>query len=127
MLIHEFLVDWYLRVRCSLPDLSRRDTNDDLTQVDLRARIELQYSALDYSIGSIEVEMEYAKCETSRPRWCVVQRLTTMQMARCFVRSFPFYPDIPAIAAWIAVAEKDGLALSKLPIMEASASPASSA
>ena len=56
---------------------------------------------------------------------CCLQKLTTMQMARCFVRSFPFYPDIPAIAAWISVGERDPVAISKLPIMEA-ASPANS-
>lgn len=56
-----------------------------------------------------------------------MQKLTTLQMARTFVRSYPLYPDIPAIAAWIAASERDALALSKLPIMEATSSPASSA
>lgn len=43
---------------------------------------------------------------------CALQKLTALQTARCFVRSFPFYPDIPAIAAWVALSQGDNLALS---------------
>ncbi|CAL8464934.1 g4469 [Coccomyxa elongata] len=35
------------------------------------------------------------------------QTLTPLQMARCVVRSFPWYPDIPAITIWIAAQQGD--------------------
>ncbi|KAK9917739.1 hypothetical protein WJX75_007649 [Coccomyxa subellipsoidea] len=35
------------------------------------------------------------------------QTLTPLQMARCVVRSFPWYPDIPAITTWIAAQHGD--------------------
>lgn len=47
-----------------------------------------------------------------------LQGLEIIQMARCFVRSFPFYPDIPAIAAWVAVSNNDPIAHSKLSSLE---------
>ncbi len=37
-----------------------------------------------------------------------------LQMARCVVRSFPYYPDIPAIVLWVAAAENDSCAISVL-------------
>ena len=42
------------------------------------------------------------------------QKLTVLQMARCVVRSFPYYPDIPAIVLWVAAAENDSCAISVL-------------
>ncbi len=42
------------------------------------------------------------------------QKLTVLQMARCVVRSFPYYPDIPAIVLWVAAAENDACAISVL-------------
>ncbi|KAK9835392.1 hypothetical protein WJX81_006933 [Elliptochloris bilobata] len=42
------------------------------------------------------------------------QKLTVLQMARCVVRSFPYYPDIPAIVLWVAATEKDSCAISVL-------------
>ncbi|EIE20548.1 hypothetical protein COCSUDRAFT_57694 [Coccomyxa subellipsoidea C-169] len=35
------------------------------------------------------------------------QTLTPLQMARCVVRSFPWYPDIPAITTWMAAQHGD--------------------
>ncbi len=35
------------------------------------------------------------------------QTLTVVQMARCVVRSFPYYPDIPAIVLWLAPGDKN--------------------
>ena len=60
--------------------------------------------------------------------FCLVQKLTALQTAKCFVRSFPFYPDVPAIAAWVALSQGDNLALSKECTLRAieEASPASS-
>ena len=37
----------------------------------------------------------------------LLQTLSPLQMARCVVRSFPWYPDIPAITTWIAAQHGD--------------------
>lgn len=42
------------------------------------------------------------------------QKLTALQLAHCVVRSFPYYPDIPAIVLWVAAAENDAGAVSLL-------------
>jgi len=38
---------------------------------------------------------------------CALQTLTPLQMARCVVKAFPWYPDIPAITIWIAAFHGD--------------------
>lgn len=30
-----------------------------------------------------------------------------LQVARCMVRSLPYYPDVPVIALWVAAGEND--------------------
>lgn len=37
-----------------------------------------------------------------------------LQMARCMVRAFPYYPDVPVIALWVAAGERDAGALAFL-------------
>ena len=44
----------------------------------------------------------------------LAQKLTPMQTARLVVKSFPYYPDIPAITLWIAAEQHDEAALAKL-------------
>ena len=43
-----------------------------------------------------------------------VQKLTALQLAQCIVRSYPYYPDVPAIVLWLAAAENDACAVSLL-------------
>ena len=35
-------------------------------------------------------------------------------MARCIVRSFPYFPDLPAIVLWVAASGNDACAMSVL-------------
>ena len=36
-----------------------------------------------------------------------MQILTALQVAHCVVRSFPYYPLIPAMVLWVAAAEDE--------------------
>ena len=45
---------------------------------------------------------------------CGSQVLTPVQNARCMVRSFPYFPDTPAIALWVAAQEGDANARARL-------------
>lgn len=51
----------------------------------------------------------------SKLGWCAcMQTLTPLQMARCVVKAFPWYPDIPAITIWISAQHGDPAARAQL-------------
>lgn len=62
-----------------------------------RGEVRASIKSLDKSQGR-DAELCYV--------W-LVQTLTPLQMARCVVRSFPWYPDIPAITTWMAAQHGD--------------------
>lgn len=61
--------------------------------------------------GNIDSAIFFGKLSGAPRR---AQKLTALQLAHCVVRSFPYYPDIPAIVLWVAAAENDAGAVSLL-------------
>ena len=61
-------------------------------------------------LGLVKVSLTRQNHETR----CFLQTLTPLQGARLLVKSFPWYPDIPAVCIWISALAGNTAAITEL-------------
>lgn len=122
VLIHEFLSTFYTQVTTCIPRISQKNIHRSSPgggsmSAHKSTSCVWQAGNTARAIPTLSGFDNPGKCDESSPVnsiMCCPQTLTPLLGARLLVKSFPWYPDIPAVCIWISALAGNADALTEL-------------